>query len=387
MPSSSLERIAKDLEPLMSFVQGSRYAARWGDPDIADFVFGNPHDMPLPGIARALTAHTEPHDKNWFAYKQNEPETRDVVARSLTDSHNLPFEPEDIFLTPGAFGGLSTLIRALAGPGDEVMYLSPPWFFYDAMIKVVGAQPVRIPLEDPHFAPDPALIADAITERTRAIIINTPHNPTGRIYSTDELGAVASVLQAAPSPICLISDEAYRRIVFRGERFVSPALAYERTAVVYTYGKTLLAPGERIGYIALHPRMPDREQLRGSISLSQMIGGWQFPNSTLQRAIGDLDELCIDLEGLERRRDRLATVLREIGYEVIVPAGTFYMMVRSPIEDDAAFCGALADQEVFVGPGYLFEMPGWFRLSLTANDEMVERSLPGFEKAFVSFKG
>lgn len=381
MTSSFLASIAEGLAPLFEFVNNSAYSKRWGDPEISDFVFGNPHDKPLPAIAEALRTWADPQDKNWFAYKMNEPEPRTVIVQSLQRSHGIRFEEDDIFLTPGAFGGISVALRALCDPGDEVIFLSPPWFFYEAMIRLTGATPVRVALEGPDFAVDPLLIAKAITDKTRAIIVNTPHNPTGRIYTRTELDAIAEVLRAAPRTIYLLADEAYRRIVFSGEKFVSAASAYDATLVIYTYGKTLLAPGERIGYVAIHPNIENRTELRAAMTLSQMVGGWQFPNAILQRAIGDLDPLSIDIDALQARRDKLAAALSEAGYELILPAGTFYMMVKSPLEDDDAFAGILAEYEVFVGPGHLFEMPGWFRISLTANDEMVAKSIPGFAAA------
>ncbi|HEX9774154.1 MAG TPA: aminotransferase class I/II-fold pyridoxal phosphate-dependent enzyme [Actinomycetota bacterium] len=383
--SSVLAAIARDLAPVLDFVENSAYAKRWGDPSISDFVFGNPHDMPLPGIANALTRWTEPEDKNWYAYQRNEPDAVATVVSSLRESHGLAFEPEDVFLTPGAFGALSVTLRALLDPGDEVVFLSPPWFFYEAMIRLAGAAPVRVRLEPPAFDPDPAAVEAALTERTRAIILNTPHNPSGRLYGHDELAAVAGVLRTAAGrngrPITVLADEAYRRILFDGRSFTSPAAVYDDTIVLYTYGKTLLAPGERFGYAALHPSMENRPALREALTLSQIVGGWQFPNAILQKAIGDLNALSIDVGALQARRDRLAAALPEMGYELIVPEGTFYMLVRSPVEDDVAFTESLAAHDVFVGPGTIFELPGWLRLSLTANDDMVERSLPGFAAA------
>jgi aspartate aminotransferase len=162
---------------------------------------------------------------------------------------------------------------------------------------------------------------------------------------------------------------------------VSPAVAYPHTLVLYTYGKQLLAPGERVGYLAISPSMADRSALGAAVLFAQIVGGWQFPNTTLQRAVPDLERLSIDVPALERRRDRLAAALSGLGYEVTVPEATFYMMVRSPIPDDGAFTERLARQDVFVGPGHIFEMPGYFRISLTANDEMVTRALAGFAAA------
>jgi aspartate aminotransferase len=242
-----------------------------------------------------------------------------------------------------------------------------------------------VTLTAPDFALDAAAVEAAITPRTRAIIVNSPHNPTGRIYTRAELEALASVLTEAAMrhgrPILLLSDESYNRILFDSRTFISPATVYPETFVLYTYGKQLLAPGERVGYLAISPSMDDRPRVRSAVLFSQIVGGWQIPNATLQRAIPDLEALSIDVPALERRRDRMADALSTLGYEVTIPEATFYMMVRSPLPDDRAFASLLARHDVFVGPGHIFELPGYFRLSLTANDDMVTRSIPGFAAA------
>jgi aspartate aminotransferase len=237
----------------------------------------------------------------------------------------------------------------------------------------------------PDFDLPIAAIAAAITSRTRAVILNSPHNPTGRVVPLSELAGLAEVLRAASArlgrPIQVLSDEAYNRIVFDGRAFHSVAEVYSETFVVYTYGKTLLAPGERMGYIAIPPTMGERERVRRAIGLAQWMTGFAYPNATLQRAIGDLEALSIDLPALQRRRDVMATALRAMGYALLVPEGTFYMMVRSPVADDGAFFERLAAHDTFVLPGSVVERPGWFRVSLTANDEMVARGLRGFAAA------
>jgi aspartate aminotransferase len=224
-------------------------------------------------------------------------------------------------------------------------------------------------------------IRRAITSRTRAIIVNSPHNPSGRIFQPEELEGLAAALKSAPRPIYLLSDEAYHRILFDGRAFHSPLAYYDRAFLIYTYGKTLLAPGQRIGYIAMPPTMPDREALREVLFVSQAVTGYAFPNALMQYAMPDLEKASIDVAALQRRRDRVVGALSEMGYETVTPEATFYVMVRSPVQDDVAFTKLLAEENVFVLPGTIFELPGWFRISLTANDGMVERALPGFAAA------
>lgn len=295
------------------------------------------------------------------------------------------FEPADVSMTTGAFGALASSLRAVIDPGDEVIYLSPPWFFYTPMIISLGAKPVRVNLAAPSFHLPVAAIEKAVTSRTRAIIINSPHNPSGSIAQPDELKRLAAVLEAATRrngrPIYLLSDESYCRILFDGAKFTTPLHYYDRSFLLYTLGKTLLMPGQRIGYIAMPPSMPDREELRPALFASQASTGYAFPNAVMQYALGDLEKLSIDVGALERRRDRIVSALRQMGYEVVNPAATFYVLVRSPLEDDLAFVELLAKERVFVMPGKMFELPGWFRISVTANDDMVERSLPVFAGA------
>jgi aspartate aminotransferase len=380
-----MDRMVDSVAHVFGWYLGGDWQKHHLDPGVADFTFGNPQELPLPGLVAALQHHAEPKDKDWFAYKLNEEEPRSVVVKILRERTGIEHRPEDVSLTAGAFGALGVTIRALADEDDEVIFLSPPWFFYELMIASSGAKQVRVRLQPPDFALDPEAIAAAITPRTRAIIVNSPNNPTGRIYRESELKALAQVLRDASErngrPIVLLSDESYNRIVFDGLDFRSPALDYDATITIYTYGKTLLAPGQRIGYAAMHPDFPDREAIGYRIFVQQLAAGWGFPNALLQHAIGDLEKLSIDIGALQARRDRMVPALREMGYEVTNPEGTFYLMVRSPDPDDMAFSSRLAELGALVMPGTIVESPGWFRISLTASDEMVERGLEVFKAA------
>jgi aspartate aminotransferase len=379
--------LRRSIEPLVRFYAGGLYQQHARRPGICDFAFGNPHDPPVAGLSEALKQAATPRNKDWFAYKNSEPASRGLVARVLRARDGLPYEDDDICMTNGAFGALAAALDAIADPGDEVIFNSPPWFFYEALTLDRGAVPIRVQVDPRTWDLDLGAIARALTPRTRAIIVNSPHNPSGRIYPPEILQALAGMLaaheQKVGRPVYLLSDEAYYRIVFEGHRFQTPALHYPNTIVIYTYGKTLLAPGERIGYLALPPTMPAaiREALRPALFASQMVTGWAFPNAVLQHALAELDPLCIDVPRIQRRRDRLVTALRGFGYTVHEPQATFYLLPRSPIPDDWAFAERLAEQNVLTMPGQVAELPGYFRLSLTASDDMVERALPALEAA------
>ena len=383
-----MDRMVASVEHVFSWFMSGDWEQHHLDPGVADFTFGNPQELPLPGLVDALRSNAIPRDKDWFAYKMSEEEPRNVVAASLRERTGIDYRPEDVAMTAGAFGALGVTIRALADEGDEVIFLSPPWFFYELMIASAGATAVRVRLEPPGFDLDPDAIAAAITPRTRAILVNSPHNPTGRIYGEPELRALGDVLRSASErhgrPIALISDESYNRILFDGVDFRTPALDYDATITIYTYGKTTLAPGQRIGYAALHPEFPDRAALGYRVFVQQLAAGWGFPNALLQHAISDLERVSIDIDALQARRDRMVPALREMGYEVTNPQGTFYLMARSPDPDDLAFSGRLANLGALVLPGTIVELPGWFRISLTASDQMVEDGLRAFREARLS---
>ena len=383
--STRSQQVLEATTHVFRFVTGSLWARLSGDPSVCDFVFGNPHEMPLSGFTTALQRWSIPQNKDWHAYKNSEANAQAVIAASLREQRGIPFETEDIFLTNGAFAGLAVVLNTVVSPGDEVIFISPPWFFYEALIVAAGGKAVRVGIDAQSFDLDIAAIESAITPQTRAIIINSPHNPTGKIYPPETLTALATLLTEASRKqgraIYLLSDEAYCRIIYDGRSYPSPTAFYPHSFLIYTYGKTLLTPGERLGYIALPPEMPERDSLRPALFIMQFVTGYAFPNAILQHAIDDLDKLSIDIARLQYKRDLLLHSLREMGYSVHTPEGTFYLLVKSPLPQDEEFAALLAEYNVLVLPGTVAEMPGYFRLSLTANDDMIARSLPGFATA------
>lgn len=381
--SARVRRAANTMATLLEHLQ--RWDAERGAPDACDLMLGNPQEMPLPGLVSALQRHTVPQDKDWFAYKRSEVTPRAAVAEALRAWRGIPFAARDVFLTTGAFGALAVLFQALLDPGDEVVYSLPPWFLYEPMLIAAGAVPVKVRVREADDDLDLDALAAAVGPATGAAIVNTPSNPTGRIYPAATLEALASLLADRSHrygrPIWLIADESYSRLVYRDARFRSPTEFYPYSAIVYTYGKVLLAPGERIGWIALPPGLPGADAVREAIETAQIAAGWVFPNAVLQYALADLEALSIDLTDLERKRDLMVGELRSAGYRLRSPEGTFYLWVRSPDPDDEAFCRRLADHRVLVMPGRVFDVPGRFRISLTGSWDMLQRALPGFRAA------
>ncbi len=383
--SQRMNRIQETMSSFLAFFNDPMFEQARQDPQACDFMLGNPHEMPMPEFVSALQRWSIPQNKDWFAYKLNEDLPRQALAEYLQRTRGLAYQPEDIFMTTGAFGALAVSLNAILDAGDEVIFISPPWFFYETLIVAAGATPVRVKIDRQSFDLNLAAIEAAITPSTRAIIINSPNNPTGKIYPKETLLKLANLLVTQSSrnqrPIYLLSDESYHRIVFDRQPFYSPANYYPNSLVIYTYGKTLLTPGQRIGYLALAPGMEQVEAMRLAIFTAQFTTAFAFPNALLQHALPDLEKLSIDIEHLQEKRDRLVTELQRLGYELHPPEGTFYLLPRSPLEDDFAFIKLLAEQHVYCLPGTVCEMPGYFRISVTANDEMIERGIPGFARA------
>ncbi len=374
----------RDLQGVLNFFQNYKNAVPIGGV-VADLTFGNPHEPPLPALVSALRTHIEPKATDWFAYKLSEAEPRRIIAEGLRADLGLNFAPEDIAMTLGAYGAITLAFSMLLDPGDECIIPLPGWFLYETSLSLCHAVAVKVRLRDADFDLDVDAIEAAITARTRIVIVNTPHNPTGVIYSRDRLDELAAMLHQKSAefgrPIFILSDEPYRKIRFDGIGFTSPAQVYPWTLIDYSFGKVLLAPGLRLGYLAICPDMPAeaRVTLRTTAENTQVSSGCAFPDSILQYAVKDLEKVSIDVPAYQRKRDRLYNAMTQWGYEMTKPAGAFYLWGKAPGGDALAFTAALAGHGVYVMPGTLFERPCDFRISLTGTHDMIEASLPAFE--------
>lgn len=386
--SDRVKRVAAatPFQLLYDYYRLSGYEQRRHEPGVLDFTFGDPHDPPSEAYVEILRDAVIPEHELWFAYNFGDAKAIEAATESLRRHVGIPFEAADVHLTTGGFAAISAALKIVGDPGDEVVYSLPPWFLYEPLVVEAGMVPVKVSIDRDTLDLDLDAIAAAITPRTRIVIVNSPNNPTGRIYPPAALERLAAILDEASERngrrIYLISDEAYNRIVFDGARFRSPVEFYPWSLLAYSYGKTLLSPGERIGYLAVPPNMPDREAFRDAIETIQISGGWLFPNASMQYALPRLEQLEFDLPLFQRKRDVMVAALREIGYDVNVPEGTFYLFPESPIPDDTAFTRVLDEEGVLVLPGRMFETPGFFRISLTATMETIEAGIPRFEAAF-----
>lgn len=384
MELSDRARAASEaIEPVTSFFLSLR--ALDGRPDVVDLTFGDPHEMPLPALVEAIRANLEPRAPDWFAYKSSLAPAQEAVAAGLRGELGLAFEPADITMTQGAFGAIALAFRLVADAGDEVVVPAPGWF-YAPMLRAADMVPVQASLATGTFDLDVEAVERVITSRTRIVVVNSPANPTGRVYGRERLAELAAVLEAASvrngRRIWLLSDEPYRRIRFDGIGFTSPAALYPWTLIDYSYGKVLLAPGQRLGYLALSPLIPtpERAELRDAILPLQLALGWGFPDALMQYAAPALETVSIDIAELTRRRDRMVGELSGAGYALTVPEGTFYLWGAAPGGDAVAFAAALAARGVFVLPGTVFDRPGHFRISLTATSAMLEQALPALRE-------
>lgn len=363
------------------------------DPSALDFTFGNPHEFALPGLTDAMRTQIDPKTVEWYAYKTSEPLAQQTIAQALRAETGLAFEPEDIAMTQGAFGAISLALALLTDLGHEVVIPTPGWFCYAPMLHAADLVPVSAALAPDTFDVDVDAIARAITSDTRVVIVNSPANPTGRVYPADTWRALAEVLESAStrngSRIWLLSDEPYRRIRFDGIGFPSPAAAYPWTLIDYSYGKILLAPGQRLGYLALSPLIPqqERDELREAMFPIGLAIGWGFPDALMQYSVPALEQVSIDMAELTRKRDRLYTALVDAGIEVTRPEGTFYLWGRAPGGDAEAFCDALAARGIHLMPGTLFDQPEHFRISLTQTMDAIERALPDLLAVAAEFGG
>ena len=369
------------------FEEGARLKALHGADQVCDFSLGNP-DLPPPAryqeAVRQVIAGEGPGAHAYMA-NSGYPFVREAVAKQVGAEQGLALGPEEILMTVGAAGAINVVMKALLDPGDEVIILAPFFVEYHFYVDNHGGV-TKIVSTAADFSLDLAAIEAAISEKTKAIIINSPNNPTGQIYSAAELAGLGAILAGAPQTIYLISDEPYRKIVYDNHPVPSVFAACPNAIIVSSYSKDLSLPGERIGYIAVHPGIEGKPQLVGAMTLANRILGFVNAPALMQRVVAQLQGVTVDCGVYARRRALFCKVLSEAGYEFVPPKGAFYLFPKSPIADDARFVGLLAEEKILGVPGRGFGMEGYFRLAFCVEDAVISRSAEGFNRAMAKAK-
>jgi len=310
------------------------------------------------------------------------PQVRQAVAEYLSSEHDIELTSDLILMTVGAAGALNATIGALVNHGEEILVPSPYFIGYDHYAFMAGAILKTAPTDN-NFHLDSAAIEAAITEKTRLMLINSPNNPTGAVYSAEELADLAQVLDRASQKfgrrIYLVSDEPYRKIIYEGS-VPSVFQAYPHSIVVSSYSKELSLAGERIGYIAVHPDAEDAGLVSGAAIVVNTMLCVNAPNM-LQLVVAQLQGVTVDVSIYKRRRDIFCQGLAEAGYEFNIPQGAFYLFPKSPLPDDVQFLNILKDELILAVPGVGFGAPGYFRLSYAVPDATITGSFEGFKRA------
>lgn len=373
------------------FEEGAKRKAQYGAENVFDFSLGNPNLDPPPKFREVLRDLATDTTQGIHGYMPNAgfADTRQSVAKYLSSFNQPDFAADDIVMTCGAGGALNVAFKTLFDPGDELVIPAPYFVEYNFYADNHQAVPKTVNTR-PDFGLDFEAIEAAVTEKTKVVLINSPHNPTGRVYSKEELETLARLLEDKSNklgrPIYLISDEPYRKIIYDDLDVPSIFDAYKESLVVTSFSKDLSLPGERIGYVAVNPGISDKALLMAGLILCNRVLGFVNAPAFIQRAIPYLLEESVDISIYQRRRDMLYENLTNFGYEIIKPGGAFYLFPKSPIEDDVAFVAALQDENILTVPGSGFMGPGYFRIAYCVDDKTVENSLPGFERVIKKYR-
>lgn len=372
------------------FETGAELKAKYGEENVFDFSIGNPDIPPPPEFFKILRKLASEDTGALHGYMPNAgfPETRRAVAGAASVELGVSLAEENIVMTCGAAGGINVILRAVLDPGDEVIVLKPYFVEYGFYIANHSGKTVLVDTNE-DFSLNIKNIQKALTPRTKAIIINSPNNPTGKIYSREDLSGLAELLysfeETEGKTVFIISDEPYRKIVYDGADVPCVLKEYRNSIIATSYSKTLSIPGERIGYIAVNPECSDFRMLMNGLVMCNRILGFVNAPALIQRVIAELGEVSVDVESYKRRRDHLMEGLGDSGYEFVKPDGAFYLFCRSPVPDDVEFVKHLQTYNILAVPGTGFGGPGYFRLSYTVPDRMIESSFRGFKEALRTF--
>ena len=373
------------------FEEGIELKRQFGDENVFDLSLGNPVIQPPQEFFDELRRIANDPAPGIHRYMPNAgyTETRAAVAEQLSSETGLGFTADEIVMTCGAGGALNVVLKTLLDPGDEVVIFSPFFVEYHFYADNHGGS-CRVVPPDENFLPDMQALRDSLNERTRVVLINSPNNPTGVLYSADVLDEICSLIREAEAEhgreIFLVSDEPYRRLLYDGLEYPHIFHHHRRSIVATSHSKDLALPGERIGYIATHPDYDDKSELADGLVFCNRTLGFVNAPALMQHIVRALQSVSVDIAEYQRKRDFLYDNLTQMGYNMVKPQGAFYMFPASPTPDDVEFVAALQEHKVLVVPGRGFGMPGYFRISYCLDDHTLEGALPGFEAAIEAYR-
>ncbi len=375
------------------FEYGNRRKMEIGAENVFDFSLGNP-SIPAPkAVQEAITElveQTDPVALHGYTSAPGAPVVRQAIADSIVKRFDFPATAANIYMTCGAAASLTVSLKALLVPGDEVVVLAPFFPEYRVFVEAAGGKLVSVPSRQSDMGPDLDALAAALTPKTKALIVNSPNNPTGAVIGKEDVIALCALLKEKSSAfgteIYLLADEPYRELVYGDVEVPYLPAYYDNTLVCYSYSKSLSLPGERIGYIFVSPKVTDSGDVFAAVCGAGRALGFVCAPSMMQYVIAKVLQEKSDIAAYKKNRDLLYDALTEYGYDAIEPQGAFYLFVRSPEADAAAFCERAKKYELLLVPGDSFDGPGFVRISYCVAEDTIRRSLPAFKKLIEEYK-
>ena len=371
----------------MMFEEGNRLRAKYGADKVFDFSLGNP-SVPAPDSVREaiieLGNNTDPTVLHGYMSNAGFEDVRQTIAESLNRRFDTKFSAKNLIMTVGAASGLNVILKTVLNPGEEVIVFAPYFLEYGAYVRNYDGVLVEISPDTTTFQPNLAEFEQKITPKTKAVIVNTPHNPTGVVYSEETIRKLSAILEAKQKEfgtvIYLISDEPYRELAYDGVEVPYLTKYYDNTVVGYSYSKSLSLPGERIGYLVIPDEADGSEELISAATIANRTLGCVNAPSLIQKVVAKCVDAKTDLAAYDKNRQALYNGLKECGFECIKPQGAFYLFVKSPVEDEKAFCEAGKKYNILMVPGSSFACPGYVRLAYCVSYDTIVNSLPEFKK-------
>ena len=374
------------------FEEGNRLKKQYGADKVYDFSLGNP-SVPAPDCVREaivdLANNEDPVILHGYMNNAGFEDVRETIAQSLNRRFGTDFSAKNLIMTVGAASGLNVILKTVLNPGEEVIVFAPYFLEYGAYVKNYDGKLVEISPDTETFQPDLEELERKITANTRAVIVNSPHNPTGVIYSEDTIKALAAILEKKQkeygSVIYLISDEPYRELAYDGAEVPYLTKYYKNTVVGYSYSKSLSLPGERIGYLVIPDDLEDSETVIAAAGIANRILGSVNAPSLMQKVIARCVDAEVDVAAYDKNRLALYNGLTACGFQCIKPQGAFYLFAKSPVADEKEFCEAGKKYNILMVPGSSFACPGYVRLAYCVSYETIINSLPEFKKLAAEF--